>query len=228
MNRIHLFFIVIMTALIIGCEPGLVYENAVPPGQENLSEIPELYQGSFVCSSDSTHVYVTNKAIIEEYYHQFVTSIDKIDESENCVIVGRGIHFKNPEVCVPFEYISDRLVTGKIYKVDTLFSISDKQVLRSYKGHLFFNYQMPQGNWVATMLTPTDNAGFTFRLLDMNEDITQIKATTTLVDTKELKDDKVQYIINPTLVEFDKIMDAPNRTACEEFIRINTRYNQAL
>ena len=228
MNRGLRFFVVILTLFIIGCEPGLVYENAVPPGLDNLTEIPELYQGSFVCITDSTHVYVTDKAIIEEYYHQFVTSIDKIDESGNCVIVGRGIHFKDQQVCVPFEYISDRLVTGKIYKVDTLFSISEKQVLRSYKGHLFFNYQMPQGNWVATMLTPTDNAGFKFRLLDMKEDVSQIKAASTHVATRELKDDKTQYVINPTLVEFDKIMEAPNQVACEEFIRLRSRYNQQL
>ena len=224
----RMFSIVVLALFLMGCEPGLVYENAVPPGLDNLTDIPELYRGSFVCSSDSTHVYVTDKAIIEEYYHQFVTSIDKIDESDNCVIVGRGIHFKDQQVCVPFEYISYRLVTGKIYKVDTLFSISDKQVLRSYKGHLFFNYQMPQGNWVATMLTPTDDAGFHLRLLDMNEDVSKINAVSAQVETRELKDEKIQYIINPTLVEFDQIMDAPNRTACEKFIRLSSRYNQAM
>jgi len=227
MNKVTFLIVVVLTLFMSGCEPGLVYEKAVPPGLDNLTEIPELYQGSFLCNTDSTRVYVTDKAIIEEYYHQFVTSIDKIDESENCVIVGRGIHFKDQQVCVPFEYISDRLVTGKIYKVDTLFSISPKQVLRTYKGHLFFNYQMPQGNWVATMLTPTDDAGFKLRLLDMNEDVTKIEATSAQVKTKELKDDKIQYIINPTLVEFDNIMEAPNRTACEKFIRISTRYNQS-
>ena len=228
MNKIHTLCLVLLLILIHGCEPGLVYEQAVPPGIENLPEIPTIYQGSFVCSSDSTHVYVTDKAIIEEYYHKFVTSIDKINESDNCVIVGRGIHFKDQEVCVPFEYISDRLVTGQIYKVDTLFSISEKQVLRSYKGHLFFNYQLPQGTWVATMLTPTDDAGFSLRLLDMEEDVSKIKTVTTDIKTKELKDDQVQYILNPTIVEFDKIMEAPNRTACEQFIRISSRYNQSM
>ena len=68
--------------------------------------------------------------------------------------------------------------------------------------------------------------GFKLRLLDMKEDISQIKVASDQVKTKELKDDKVQYIINPTLVEFDQIINAPNQTACEEFIRLNFRYNQ--
>ena len=87
---------------------------------------------------------------------------------------------------------------------------------------------MPQGNWVATMLTPTDDAGFHLRLLDMNEDVSKINAVSAQVETRELKDEKIQYIINPTLVEFDQIMDAPNRTACEKFIRLSSRYNQAM
>ncbi|MBT8219767.1 MAG: hypothetical protein KJP00_08080 [Bacteroidia bacterium] len=207
--------------LLVGCEPGVVFKSPVPPEIESLNKIDDPFVGTFMCASDSTMIYVTQDGLFEEHYFRFVTTVDQINEAEGCAIVGRGLVLPEQEQCVPFEYIDSTHIAAKIYELDTLFYFRDYEVAKEYKGHLFLNHKTLQGTWIAWMLTPQSNGNMLLRLIDLENDIEQVEEVTHQYDTRMTRDEEIQYIINPTLVEFEKILEPERNMECETLIRMN-------
>ena len=220
MNNVKYFFF-LSVLYFISCEPNVLFEEAVPPEVSAIDRIPIDFQGGFICESDSSRMYADEFIIYNESYHQFVTTLDRIKETENCSIIAGGLYLPGRKECIPFEYLSEDTITAKVYSIDTLFAFRDHEVLKLYKGRLFMNYKNGLDEWVTFMISPMEDGALKWELIDIPDSVRKVEAITRDYTMRVNADDETKYIIKPTLVEFERIIDKNYVRPCDILFPIN-------
>ncbi|NNF21497.1 MAG: hypothetical protein HKN67_06120, partial [Saprospiraceae bacterium] len=182
--------------------------------------IPVLFHGVFMCESDSSRIYIGKYSAVKESYYEFVTSLDKVRESEDCSIAAGGLYLPGRKECVPFEYVNEDSISAKVYELDTIFAFKDKQVAKYYKGHLFLNEQNDNKNWVTWLLSPQEDGRLVLDLIVVPDKKKEVEEITFDYETVKEKE-KVKFIINPTLVEFERILDREYFLECDILTPVN-------
>lgn len=207
---------------LLACEPDVKFKNALPPGIESIDEIPVIFHGTFMCVSDSSRVYVNNSTIIMESHYVFETSLDKVDETENCSIVAGGLYLPVRKECIPFEYISEDSIRAKVYELDTMLRFnSNTEAVKYHEGHLYINKQGAEGHWSTWLLSPEENGSLLLRLIDIPENKEKIEAITSDYETIQRDSMDVDYVLNPSFKEFEQIIVKNYLKECEELIPVN-------
>lgn len=222
-------FPVLITSIIFvsilffgGCEPLVIFEEAMPPGVEALSAIPDQFQGIYRCESDGSRMFADEYKVYRESYYQFTTTLDRVNETEDCSIVAGGLMLPGRKECIPFEYIGGDTITAKVYDLDTLFHFGAKQIAKEYKGRLFLNMSDDKGKWITFMISPNEDGSMLWELIDIPNKLKNVSQITYNFKTKKNKKDKTIYIIDPTIVEFDKILNnETNMMECDILYPIN-------
>ncbi len=208
-------------SLFLACEPSVKFAGAMPPDIEPIESIPVNFHGTYMCESDSSRVYINPSCIVLESHYEFTTTVEEVEQTEDCSIVAGGLYLPGRKECIPFEYIGGDSIRAKVYELDTMVSFSDQQVVKSYKGHLFINLQNEEKTWSVWLLTPESDGSILFRSIDVPEDKDSIEAIT--LDYKSIEKDThtIEYILNPTLIEFDRILEKPYISECDMLIPVN-------
>jgi len=209
----------------VSCELDVYFEDANPPGVAEISNIPNSFMGSFECESDGTRIHAYSKLVIEEHSREFVTSIQKVKETENCSIIAGGLYLPGRKECIPFEYINDDSIKATIYTIDTLFSFSPDQVAKLYKGRLFLNMKNGLGEWMTFMLSPQEDNSLRWELIDVPNDIEKIKDVSQSYTTRVTDDKKTKYTIKTSLANFEEIISRDFTRECDILIPISKRIN---
>ena len=71
--------------------------------------------------------------------------------------------------CHSFEYLSEDSIKILNTSFDTLFQISEKEVVKPYKGSLFFNIQEESEYWITLMLDENNSGHLELRLFHIEE-----------------------------------------------------------
>jgi len=223
LNKIYMQGIIGFATLLmlVSCVPNVLFQEAVPPGVDAINEVPENFQGVFVCESDSSRIYADRFVVYNESYHMFVTAIDRVNETENCSIVAGGLYLPGRKECIPFEYIGEDSIQAKVYSIDTLFSFKDTEVMKLYKGRLFMNYQNDQNEWITYMISPMEDGAMNWEIIDVPDKVHTVEEITHDYKTRKNEDDETMYIIKPTLVEFDRILQKGYSSQCDILTPIN-------
>lgn len=203
------------------CDPGVVFADSNPPGVETIDQIPEPFLGSFVCSSDSAFIHIKSRSIIRETKYQLISSLDDVRDSENCAIVDGGLHVPGRDECFPFEYITDDTIMVDLYTLDTVFIFDEIEELKYHEELLFLNTKLTSGNWMTWTLQLLDDGSLSFELVTIPADEDIVKDLSANYDTDVLDRDKPQYILSPTMEEFDYILSHGFRSTCEILTPIN-------
>lgn len=220
MNKLkYLFFISLL--YFISCEPNVLFQEAVPPEVLAIDRLPEEFQGVYMCESDSSRMYADDFIIYNESYHQFVTTLDRIKDTEHCSIIAGGLYLPGRKECIPFEYISEDTITAKVYSIDTLFAFRDNEILKLYKGRLFMNYKNGLDEWVTFMISPMEDGAMNWELIDIPDRVRKVEAITQDYSVRVNVDDEKKYIIKPNLVEFERILDKNYLRPCDVLYPIN-------
>lgn len=206
------------------CVPNVLFQEAVPPEVDAINRVPDQFQGVFICESDSSRIYADQFVVYNESYHMFVTAIDRVDETENCSIVAGGLYLPGRKECIPFEYVGEDSIQAKVYTIDTLFSFQENEVMKLYKGRLFMNYQNELNEWITYMISPMADGAMKWEIIDVPDKVRTVEAITYDYTTRKNEDDETMYIIKPTLVEFDRILQKGYSSQCDVLTPINFEY----
>ena len=217
----RLLLLSIPLLFLLACEPAVVFKDAMPPEVEAINTIPEQFHGVYMCESDSSRIYIERDHAVQESYYQFVTSIERVRESEDCSIVAGGLYLPGRKECIPFEWINEDSITARVYELDTLMQFADDEVVKYYKGHLFLNKLSDDNHWVTWMLTPQEDGSLLFELIEVPDNKRKVQEITIDYETIQKDEETVQYVINPTLVEFDRILDKDYVRECDILRPIN-------
>ncbi len=201
--------------LFFACEPLVVFEDAMPPEVEAINHIPPSFQGVYLCESDSTLMYVNENLVYQETYFKFITTLDKVEQSEDCVVLDSTLFFPWKESCVPFEFLSDSIIEAKIFEVDTLFRFAENEVAKLYKGRLFMNIKDGQNHWSTFMVSPMVDGSLQWEYIEIPPKLKDIETISPNYRTRALDEDKTQFILRPTLVEFENIVSKGYLRECD-------------
>lgn len=211
----------LMIVLYSSCEPNVYFQNTLPPDTDMISEIPEVFQGVYLCDSDNDIIFAESDIIYRKSHEQFVTTLDKLIQTENCSIVDGELFLPNREECAPIEYLDDDRILVTVTSLDTLFAFKSDQVAKIYKDRLFLNVksQIDQ-NWITFMITPIEHGILKWEMIEVPDDISTLEKLDKSYTAKEHKDHDTKYVINPTLVEFEDFLNKEYIMMCDILIPI--------
>ena len=208
-------------AMIISCTPPVVFDQPYPTNADNLSAIPDEYQGTFICESDSALLFIEDRQIYIRQEHFFLLPLKDVEEFEECRIVGNEMYVAGRSECIPLEFLSDSLVRGIVLEYDTLFSLQETSVARLYEGHVALSAELMDGQWSVSFLSLEPNSDIKYRAITDKTRIKNIEKITVLENITSKDDKEERYKINPTMKQFDELFkDEKVFIECEYLTRV--------
>ena len=225
-NKIQ-FIIIITTAVSLlllsnACQPVTAFDKPMPPDIESITSIPEPFIGVYLCESDSNLIYIDQHEIYKESLREFYTTRDKVKETENCALVAGGLFLPGRAACIPVEFIGEDSIYAKIYEVDLLFGFRENEIAKYHNGHLFLNLKDKKDYWYTFLFTPNNDGSVEWKLVDVPNVIDSIENITHNYTSIEIEKNRRQFVLSPTLVEFEDILEKEYFLNCEYLTPINS------
>ena len=212
----------LLFALFSSCQSPLVFAEPQPKGEPELSRIPIEYQGVYWCKLDSITLIIDDKMISRQKKLESKLSIEEIESNPNLSFQTGTLHSKDLNQSFPAKRIGETIVSQITLK-DTLFSRTTGQVLKFYKGHLILNTPVDDEAWEVTIISRKQKDILSVNKANLPENLKELEQITTVTELKtDENENVVQVKINPTKVEFDKLLNKELvfDGTCVEFERI--------
>lgn len=222
-STLNLSLLIAALLFAYACQPFVVFDQAMPPETDVLTNIPIQFLGTYVCESDSSLLYIDRDKIYKESYYEFITTRERVAETEDCNILAGGIFLPGREECVPVTSIGTDSIYAQVYDIHTLFSFQENETAKLYKGHLFLNVQDDRKNWYSFLFTPNIDGSIDWNLITVPNDLEKIKAITPDYTTFEVNENTKQYILSPTLKEFDKVLEQEYFLECDHLTPVRSK-----
>jgi len=207
--------------LLLSCEPKVLFQKALPPDGKVLTSIPETFRGVYFSECDTTILHATENVIYTEGYFQFKTTLARIKEEPGCSISDKGMYLRGTKECVPFEYVNEDTVLVKLVQKDTMFFISDEQVAKLYKGNLYLNHKEKNGSWLSSIVEPDEQGHLHWSIIDVPNKEEKVKEITTDYKSYTRDDDEEIFVMNPTQLEFEQLLNKDYLKECDVYIPLN-------
>ncbi len=207
MVKNNLLLLICLT--FFACEDTVKFVKPQPAGSKDLGEIPKKLLGTYFSASDSMHLTITEHAMLKWMEIDGVMLIDSLDiELDSTKIVKQTPDFTqaigdNYEIMLSF-FSPDSVWIHYSFH-DTLFAISDQQVLKKFKGNYFLNYEKGEDSWQVRRLT-LEKGELLFSKVKLPEDIEKVKELTELQEVTSDSGKVVGYKLKPTRKELKKLM----------------------
>lgn len=181
---------------LTSCDPQVSFGDPQPGDVKEISSFPKTIQGNYSNEEDSSLLTIMEKEIRRTYYWDAKGSLKDLDT--NLHLVDSNLVSTDGTEKIPVLVIGDSFVMNSNFYVDTLFKISDNNVLKKYKGYYFLNVKNEDNNWNVTRLT-------------VNRGIVSTGKVTSFEKIKELQEitetsDSTSYDFNVTPGQFKKFM----------------------
>ncbi len=199
------FIIAAILLLSATCDPKVKFEDPQPSGRKNLDAIPAGYHGKYLELSDSATLTIGSNLIVKEDLKtvrmtkmQLYEEIDTVFELDTLVYI-------TDNMTVEFQFYGDS-VNVITYDADTLFNLSENNLLREYKGFLFLNTPLEDDLWKVKIIKAKEDSLMLANLVSTSE-IDTISPLTHIITIKDTTENKIdEYRLNPTKSELKKIL----------------------
>lgn len=218
-NLWKLYALVLLIMISARCKERISFDEAQPAQAKSLSEIPKKYQGNYFDHDDSTFILINSHTVVENEFFEIAEPADEIfkDISEEDFV--KIVSQTDSEIKVriwgneveTFQLRNDSIF-GILTLPDTLFSLRQNDVLKSYNDYDYLNILNSAGHYYIRKVSLQDD------LLT----IYKMKAIDELVDIKQIKraDTTTFKGLKPTKRQFKKLDEAGFRIS-REFRKIN-------
>ena len=205
MKKIIQFSVVLLLVTLFACESKLVFTEPQPPETETMERFEEAYWGNYFCDSDSAIITVEPTMIHQWKYLNFRISNQQIAEDENILFIGENLYIDGYDGCFIYRIQNDTVYASLPIR-DTLFRLDDPNIrLKSYNGHQVLNFKLKNKKWEAIILSLDKDGALGVQLATLPKEVEALAKITPVTNIST--EDKEQYIISPTLLEFDEIID---------------------
>ena len=217
--RLLLYFISI---IVVSCTSPVVFDDAYPTKTQLLKDIPDDYQGAFMCESNSTVITINDKQILALEYVFFQENIEKLEERTACTLIDDEIYLDEIEDCIPIEYVGEDSIKGEYVRIDTLFDIFKGHIVKPLKGNLILSQKMETKEYILSVLSRDEYGNVMYRAINENSDLDQLADITNMKQISVDRNNEPIFKVKPTQKEFEEILAHPEIfIVCEYLIRIN-------
>jgi hypothetical protein len=193
------------------------FETSQPDGVNESKSFNRKIKGEYInCTNSEDKLTITNNMILNSLTLNFKTHRNEI-EFDSTLTINRNNDDELRELFVSEGYkveINGDTIYAVHTEIDTVFLISQNQVLKEFKGSYFLNFKRDENYWEVNRLNLTKDT-----LL-----IGQISPSDTLLrfdfvsKTEEFNDSDstktTEYSINPSKKEFKKLMKSNSFEEC--------------
>jgi hypothetical protein len=206
----------ILLVFLLGCGPYIWFKVPQPQGRENLKGFPAELQGKYSSVLDTVIIHIEKDKIIREYRENLLmTKVEFREETGDSIAEDTAFTFSgNWQITVKSFGDSVQIFSKKD---DELFHISERQILREYKGYYFLNYKDTNNFWKVKLLKlQQDSLEYDFILRD--DDLKQIRSITKVEVKKDSSEESSRYYLDPTRRELKKILR--KRKPGEKYVKL--------
>ncbi len=198
----YLFLLVGIVLTWVSCAPDVNFTEPQPPGTKDQTKFKRRYQGDYQSLADNSIITITKSSIGQAWHIDVKVHKDSL-----------GLEFTNEENGGLKEIDGFELTLDgdSVHIVGTtnkhIFTISENQALRYYKGYYFLNTRGKDGFWTVKMLT-LKRGILSFKKFSGTEaEIKELAELTSAIDTIKNEEGKIlDYSFQPTLKEFKEIL----------------------
>ncbi|WP_375558751.1 hypothetical protein ACE193_13495 [Bernardetia sp. OM2101] len=205
--RIYLFLLILLSSC--GDYEYVRFETAQPSGEKAQKSFARKMKGEYLsCLDKNDKLVIDDKLILNYITFEFISHRNDL-EFDSTTVIDRA---NNEDLQKLFEgqnwnieFIGDT-IKGSFVNIDTVFQISDEQVLKKFKGSYFLNIKEDENFWRVNRLDLTKDSLF----------IGYITPSDTLLNYDfVIKNEKldasdssktIEYVISPSRKEFKELM----------------------
>jgi len=144
MKKLNYFLFFFVLTSLISCEPSVTFNEPQPADTKNLSIFPKRIQGKYLSLLDSSKMLISDNLVQRIYDLDYKIHINQLDSSlylSNDTL----INLKTNERTIIIRN-GDSLI-NHIHGIDTLFQLTQDNVLKKYKGYYFLNIRYGKDSW---------------------------------------------------------------------------------
>ena len=212
-------YILILTLLVsCGDYEYVRFETAQPDGVNESESFNRKVKGKYInCSNPDDIITITNNLILNSRTFKFKSHRADLD-FDSTININRSIDEELTNLFTSEGYkieISGDTINASQTNIDTIFWISENQVLKKFKGSYFLNFKRDENFWDVSRLnlskdtlligqiSPSDTL-LRFDFVAKTENFDASDSTTT-----------TEYSINPSKRQFKKLMKPNSFDECE-------------
>ena len=209
MKKIAQIYVVLGFLFGCGDMAYVRFEEPQPQGKKALKSFDKKLHGSFASYSDSSATLIINSSLILERFEiifkSHINDLDiAIDSNATDVDTLDYMIKKLEELNYQIEIIGDTII-GRSTLIDTVFEISNTQILKKVKGSYFLNYQEGENYWRVNRIDIKEDTIFIGHI-SPSDTLLQFDFVTKNEEIAEDSSITKEYVINPTRREFKKLM----------------------
>lgn len=215
MNRKTFVFLVLI--FLIGCGPYIYFKSPQPEKKKNIEGFPESMTGTYISLSDSSLLIIDSKKIVKKRFENMFMSIDSFKAETGDTIIKDTSFIFTDNWHINMKVLGDSIYVNSSREED-VFSFSDEQLLRKYKGYYFLNFKDTNDLWRVELIKRSKDT-LEFGSILTKEDLDRVKGITSVesyVDSNE-SGKSTKYYLKPSKREVRKILKY--RTKGEIFIK---------
>lgn len=199
--------LILICICAISCNERVSFDEAQPAQAKALSEIPEKYQGNYFDHEDSTFIVINSHTVVENEIIEIAEPANEIFEDISEEDFVKIVSQTDSEIKVSIwgnEVETFQLRNDSIFGIltlpDTLFSLRQNDVLKSYNDYDYLNILNSDGDYYLRKVSLQDDLLTIYKMKSIDElvDIKQIKRA----DTTTVKG------LRPTKRQFKKLDEA--------------------
>lgn len=171
LSKLLHFIIICISALVVSCGPTVTFTEPQPADTRNLSKFPKRIQGQYISTTDSSVLTIELNLVRRTHDYDFKFHFSQLDS--NAHLKGDTLINLETNERQVIRRVGDSLVIH-FHHEDTLFEMSEFNVLRKYKGYYFLNSQNGHNNWTVKKMQSFKNHMIISKIAS-KEDIDQLK-----------------------------------------------------
>ena len=188
---------------------SILFPESQPKNIEALASFPKSLQGMYYCKEDNSELKITSNLLIQKYTNDF-----KVEElGDDVEFSGDTLIDKKTGERLFLKRLNDSIIE-KIISFDTIFRISDDQIVKKMNGNYILNSYRESGEgWVISILNKK-NENLYLSFMDSLAESSIAKITKQKVDTI------IPRYYNPSKAQFRKFLKSDAHQYKKEFIRV--------
>lgn len=208
MKRLNFYFVLLVLALL-SCEEPATFTEPQPKGTSSLNKFPKRIQGKFLSMDDSSFLYIDKISVKRQYDYKGKIHSNELESSiERHGDTLIDIH-TNQFALILHESDS---IHFRVNILDTLFLLSEENILKKYKGSYFLNLKVGEDKWEVKRLNYSMGK-VQISSIESDEEINILNEITKITDTTSSK------TYSPSKKEFRLFLKKGGFSNYEEFKR---------
>ncbi|MEO9804925.1 MAG: hypothetical protein ABJF04_16835 [Reichenbachiella sp.] len=184
-----------------GCVAFVAFEKPQPFFKKNESRFDKRFQGMYFDSSDSRTLEITETAMLITSNETRAVPVNEIHSVSNAGIIEANLS-QSSNVSIPNRTES---IANVQERADTVFLISDCNILRQFKGKYYLNYKELDKYWYLELMALEKGDKLIISTVYV-EDIETLEEEVPLVKIRDEKGVLVRVVLQPNKRQLKKLM----------------------